>query len=343
MPITLQTIPDGSTTYEAITEANRAALESFLNELEAKADAAGGDGAQLILDIFKKDGIVGSESYQADIDNYVGASQIVIGRRPTPVTLKGEIDESVAFATFGGVRQRVKMTGDVTLDAAGIISGLPKTIYIAIPSDGTPQMYEDPDLPNLLYIYSVTWNGFSLTDFVRMCHIMPGGETIAAIAAAPQRLQIFDGESCFLTDTEGKIDIELPGAASSNGIGLKGACEVLGFSVRSHRADEDGLFAPTGEAPDNQITYEIRDDEDRRWNLEPIVLDGSATPETVYAAVDTAEIGTDRFVSEYRSFKLVATLVGAAIVSARALTLTIFVKPIFGAAVPKDSSKVESI
>ncbi len=324
-------------------EANRIATQNALNELDSKISAAGGDGAQLILDAFAKDGIVGSESYQLDVDNYDGGSAITVGRRPTPNLALQEVDLSIAFATYGGNRQRVTLTGDVELDASGVLSGLPKTIYIAIPSDGTPQIYEDPDLPNLLYIYSMCWTGTTLTTFVRMAHILPGYQTLADIASAPQRLQVFDGESCFLSDVNGKIDLELPGAAVDNGISIKGAVEILGFAVRSHRADADGVYAPTGDAPDNQITFEIRDNDDRRWNDEDVVLDGSATPETVYAGVDDDEVGTDRFVTEYRSFRLVATLIGSAIVSARALTLTIFVRPLIGTAIPKDSTKVDSI
>jgi len=343
MSYTLQSIPDGSLDYEAITEANRAATEAALNELDAKASAAGGEMAQLISDICNRDGVMGAESYQLDVDNYTGGATIKVGRRPSPTAAWGEIDASVAVGTFAGVRKRVTMIGDVTLDASGVVSGLPKTIYIAIPSDGTPQIYEDADLPNLIYIYSLCWTGTQLKEFVRMCHILPGYQTIADIAGAPQRIQLFDGESDFLASVNGRIDIELPGAAADNGIGIKGAVEILGFAVRSHRPDNDGFYAPTGDAPANQMTLEIRDDDDRRWNDQDIVLDGSATPETVYAGVDLGEIGTDRFATEYRSFKLVATLIGASVVSARAFTLTIFVRPLLGTAIPKDSNEVDEI
>lgn len=343
MSYTLETIPDGSMDYEAITEANRIAIQNALNELDAKVLAAGGEAAQLITDVVDRDGIMGAQSYQLAIDEYDGGTTIKVGRRPTPNVLHGESDLSIAWGTYGSSRKRVTMSGDVTLDASGVVSGLPKTIYIAIPSDGTPQIYEDPDLPNLVYIYSMCWTGTMLTTFVRMAHILPGYQTIADIASAPVRLQILDTESDFLADTEGRIDLELPGAAADNGINLKGAVEILGFAVRSHRADEDGFYAPTGEAPDNEITFEIQDNDDRRWNDEDIVLDGSATPETIYSGVDDAEIGTDRFVTEYRSFKLVATNIGAAVMSARVFTLTIFVRPLIGTAIPKDSDKVDSI
>ena len=86
--------------------------------------------------------IVGSASYVLDLENYIGTALIDIGRRPAPVSAFGEIDESVAWGTFSGVKRRITQTGDVTLNAAAVTTGLTKDIFIGLGSDGTPAFHE---------------------------------------------------------------------------------------------------------------------------------------------------------------------------------------------------------
>lgn len=336
---TLQTIPDGSTDYEAITEANRAALEDIINTLIAQVSAAGGDGAQLILDAFDRDGVVGAGSYRLDVANYVGGSQIVIGRRPAFDAAKGDQNVSIAFGTYGGARTRVTLVGDHTLDAAAIISGLPKTIYIAIPSDGTPQFYEDAGLPNLVYVYSLCWNGFTFTQITQIGHILPGFTLLQELAKATQTERIFDGGTDWLAETESRSTIVLGGDGSENEIGLDVSRQVVGGFI-SCKGNSSSFFAPAGTA--KTLKLELWDDQDRRWNLEDIEIDCSATPTRLFFRINPA-IGTDVFVTDVAEFRLVRTAVGSDIASARNFTWGMYTRSVIGTPIPKDSSKVDAI
>jgi len=342
MSLVLANIPLGSTNYPAIVKGNFDAIEAAVNSLAAQISAAVGDGALLTLDEFDRDGIVGAASYQLDIENYAGGSQITIGRRPAFNIAFGEQDISVAWATFAGVKHRVTQTGDVTLDASAIVAGLPKTIYIGVPSGGTAQLFEDNSAPNILYLYSMTWDGFGLSDFARLAQILPGYSTHQALASNVRTISIQDTESEFLDDPDGRVDLVLPGAPDDNVVGIDGAVEVVGFAITAHRGDDEGLYAPTGVAPDNQLTLEIQS-ETVRWNKEDIVFDASNIPDTIFAAVDKDVVGLDRFVTEFRRFTIVRTQIGSEVISARNFTLTLFVRPLIGAAVPKDKDSVDML
>ncbi len=342
MTLSLQNFAASDKNYIAKMNANNAAIEAAVNSLISQISAAMGAGSLLILDEHDRDGIEGAASYQLDLENYAGGAEIAIGRRPVANVLLGDQDVSIAWGTFSGVKHRVTLTGDVTLNAGGVVSGLPKTIYVGIPSNGTPQFFEDTSTLNVLYIYSMTWDGFSLTCFQRLAPILPGYTTHQAILDAVRILQIFDGESDFLDDPEGALDLPLPGSADDNGIGVAGGVEVVGFMITANRSGPDGLYAPTGEAPDNELTLEIRS-EAVRWNLEDIIFDASNVPDTIFAKVDVDVVGLDRFVTEFRSFRLHATQVGSSIVSARGFTVAILTRPLIGTQIPKDSSKVDLI
>jgi hypothetical protein len=340
MSFTLQQIPDGSTDYEAILEANRVALEDEINTLLAQISAVGGDGAQLILDLADRDGVVGSASYRLDMANYTGGSQIVIGRRPVFDPAKGDKDLSIAFGTYGGTRQRVILEGDVTIDAAAIIDALPKTIYIAIPEDGTPQFYEDADLPNLVYVYKMTWNGFTLSEITQIGHILPAGFTLAQdLAKAKTCERVFDGGTDWLAETESRSTITLGGDGTENEIGLDVSRLVVGGFI-SCKGDSESFYAPGGTA--KTIKLELWDDQDRRWNLEDIEIDCSETPTRLFFRIDPA-IGTDVFVTSVAEFRLVRTALGADIASARNFTWGLYTQQIVGTPIPKDSSKVDGI
>lgn len=339
MSYTLATIPNGSTDYEAITEANRLSIQAALNELDAKISSIGGDGAQVILDLFDRDGVVGAASYQLDLANYTGAGQIKVGRRPTADLVKGDADVSIAFGTYGGTRQRVSLTGDVTLDATWITSALPKTIYIAVPSDGTPQFYEDPGVPNLLYLYSMTWNGFTLSGFQQMAHVLPGFTLIQELAKVATAERIFDGGTDWLAETESRSTILIGGDSGENGIGLELSRQIVGGFI-SCKGGPESFFAPAGTA--KTIKLEVWDDEDRRWNLDDIEIDASATPTKIFFRIDPA-LGRDVFVTEDAEFRLVRTALGADVASARNFTWGLYSRPVIGTPVAKDTSLVDAI
>ncbi|HEV3028491.1 MAG TPA: hypothetical protein VG457_13015 [Planctomycetota bacterium] len=342
MTLTLQSVPAGSLNYPAIIDANWAAIEAAVNSLQSQISAAVGDGALLITDAFDRDGIVGAASYQLDLASYAGGGQITIGRRPAPISIFGDQNVSIAWITAAGQQQRVTQVGDVLLDFSGIVSGLPTTAYIGIPSGGTAQVFPDTATPNVLYIYSVCWDGFTLTCMERIAPILPGYTAEQALVANPRLVQSYDPDADFLTDAGGKVSIVFPGAADDNLVGIDGAVEVVGFMVAFHQSGEDGLDAPGGMSPDNLLTLEIHDTEGVRWNNEDIVFDASNAPDTIYASVAPA-IGADKFLTEFSAFHVIATIVGSAIISARGYTLGVFVRPLIGTAIPKDSTKVNLI
>lgn len=340
MSITLTThIEEGDTNYPALIEANWVAIEDAINSLISQVSAVGGEASQLILDLFDRDGIVGAASYRIDLDNYEGGSEITIGRRPEADTGKGDQDLSIAWGTFGGVQTRVTLAGDIAIDASAIVTGLPKTIYIGIPSDGTPQFFEDTATPNVIYVYSMTWDGyaFDITTIERMCPILPGYTAIQEILGAPEIVQIADFETDWLQDDEGKIDLVLPGAASDNGIALEGSKEVLGGMVAIH----GGFDAVAGD--DNKLVLELHDDEDNIWNLDPIEIDCSQARDQVFFKIDTDTIGRGVFVNEVKRFKLVRTSVGDDVCAAQGITFALFVRPLIGTPVPKDSDEVDQL
>lgn len=329
--------------YVAKMNANNTSIESAVNDLIAKVAAGGGSGADLILAAFDRPGLVGTHSYVLDLEAYAGGTTIDIGRRPAPDSGKGETDISSAWGTFGGEQQMVQMTGDATLDAAVITAGLPKTIYVGIPSGGTPQLYESTGTPNVIYAYSMTWDGFQLTDFKRMAPILPAYSLFQKLAANPQILQVFDTETDFVSDENGSTQIVIPGAADDNEAGLECAVELLGFFASAGKADDDGFSAPSGVDPESvAVRFNILDENDDVMTADEFEFDCSNIPDTVFLPVDPS-LGDKRFATDIKEFRLVRTHVGANVVSARAFIWAVVYRPIYGLAIPKDTTKVEEV
>jgi hypothetical protein len=329
----------GETQYKNKINANFAALESFVNALQAQVVAGGVDGQLLLLDVFDRPGLVGPQSYQFDLVAYAGGSMIKCGRRPAAVVGLGEFDTSVAFVQAGGSRVRVECAGDTTLDAAVITSSLPKTIYVGIPSNGVPQLFEDTSSINVLYAWSMTWDGFSLSEFKLMAPILAHHETLKAVVGSPRMLHVFDNETNWVDDPEGFTVIVLPGASDDNDIGVEGAMEVLGFFAHAVRADAQGYYAPAGSGEDLKVYFDV-ESEGIAWTETPFEFDCSSIPDYQFRPVD-AGVGDDKYVSTVRPFRLMRTTLGAQVVSARCIEWGVIVRPILGLPVPKDESRVQ--
>lgn len=334
--VTLATFAASDTDYVQKLNNNFSTIEAELNSLAAQILASVGAGADLILDTYDRDGVVGAHSYVLDLDAYAGGSQIKIGRRPGPIGAFGEIDQSVAWGTFGGVEDRVFLNGDVTLDANPIVSGLPKTIYVAIASDGTPQLFETDTVLNVIYIWSMTWDGFSLTNFKRIGHILPHYTTLQAIAGAPKVRDIFDTETDWLSSSISDSAITLLGASDDNGIDVDGSVEILGFFITAEKQGADGWLG-TGFTPeDNLVRIQVKSNGDD-YAESPFEFDASNVPDTIFKKVS----GTvEKFITEVQRFTLELTGIGPFVVSARAFSWGIIYRPIIGLGVPKNPSKV---
>lgn len=341
MPISLQSLgPLGNMDYPEIMEANLAAIESFCNALANQVLAASGDGADLILDINDRPGLVGTHSYQLDLDAYAGGAEILIGRRPAPNLGIGEFDMSVAWGTFGGQKQRVTQTGDVTLDALPIVSGLPKTIYVGIGSSGTAQLFEDDTTPEVLYVYSMTWNGFNLTAFKRLGHYLPAYSLFQSMVKHAQVVQITDHETQWTGDLIAEVSLPLHGGPLSNEIGVNHAVEVIGGFIDIPRAGAGRFHAPS--AVQNTLVLKLMA-AGVKWNLEALEINVANTPDRIYFTIDEGAVGDDRFVTSVEDFRLERVSIGAHVVSARGYTLGLFVRPILGVAIPKDNDVVDQI
>lgn len=340
MAFELQDFTASGTDYVARLNNNNAAIEAAILSLQSAVLASVGDGAELILDAFDREGIVGTQSYALDLDAYDGGDSILIGRRPAPDVDLGEANISVAWASFAGVYARVTQTGDVTLNASSIVSGLPKTIYVGIPSGGTAQLYEDTSDLAVLYIYSMTWDGFTLTNFKRLAPYLPGYETLQKSIGSPRQLQIFDNETDWTSDTESATSIVIAGAQDDNEILVDGSMEVIGMFVDVGRGGPDAFEAMEGmDGVDIAVQLKVMCN-GVRWNLEDLEIDASAVPDTVYAQVDVGTVGDERFVTEVTRFSLEREAIGAGVVSARAFSWGLIVRPLVGVAVPKDNNTV---
>lgn len=345
MAITLTNPTIGGTDYPAVLAANFAAIEAEINSLLSQVSALGGEAAALITDIVDRYGLVGSRSYVLDLEAYEGGSSITIGYRPAANVDLQDQDVSIAWGLFGGVEKRVTLTGDAVLSAAGITSGLPKTIYCVIPSDGTPQLVESDVLPNCIYAYSMTWDGYQLTDFVRMCPILPGYDLLRDLANVQREYMVQDLETDFLEDEEAQTSCVTPGEELDNEIGVKGGREILGFFIDFPGAQEDGLWAPAGE--DNKLVVEI-ELEDEPWSYDPdaesseIEIDASQEENFLQIPLHP-DVGLARFVTDMVRFKLKKISIGGDVVSARRFNWGYYWRPLIGAQVPKDDTKVDLI
>jgi hypothetical protein len=338
MPLSLQALIEGSEDYPAIVEANMAAIEAFCNSLAQQVLAAGGDGADLILDAFDRPGLVGTHSYALDLEAYEGGGQILIGRRPAPVG--DEQDTSTAWGTWGGQLQRVQQTGDVELDAVPILTGLPKTIYVGIGSSGTAQLYEDAVTPEVLYIYSLCWDGFQLTQFRRLAHYLPGYSFFQSLVKHCQVVQITDFETQWTVDQLAEISLPLHGGPLANEVGVNQAVEVVAGFVDIPKMGAGRFFSPS--AILNTLVLKLMC-AGVKWNLEDIEINVASTPDRIYFTIDADVVGDDRFVTEVEDFRLEKVSIGAHVVSARGYTLGLFVRPILGVQIPKDSDEVDQV
>lgn len=346
MTLTLLPMPTpGQTNYSAIFASNFSAIEAAINSLLAQVSAVGGEAAQLITDVFDRDGLVGARSYVLDTDAYEGGASISIGHRPAADLAHGDVDLSIAWGTFAGVKKRVTLDGDAVLNAAGIVSGLPKTIWVGIPSDGTPQLYEDDVTPNVLYAYSMCWDGFQFTEFTRIAPILPGYDLMRDLANFQREYKVDDLETDFLEDVEAQSALITPGDAADNEIGVKGAREILGFFIDFPGDQEDGLWAPNGE--DNKLVLKITLEGDP-WSYdedaesEEIEIDASQA-ENFFQIPLHPDVGVSRFIFDHVRFKLELVSIGADVVSARRFTWGYYWRPLFGAQLPVDSEKVNLI
>lgn len=176
----------------------------------------------------------------------------------------------------------------------------------------------------------MTWNGFELTAFKRLCPILAGGSLIKAMAGAPQVLKKDDGETDWLSDVESKTGIVLPGAVDDNGV-FDGAMEVLGFILHADTPGDDGFHCPVGEESILKLRVAVGAGE--YWT-DDIDVDLSLVPDDYFIPL-AAGVGSDRFVTEITRFNLERISIGSDIVSARAFSWGVVVRPIFGLAAPK--------
>jgi len=334
MPITLQDFAAGNQDYVARHNSNNAAIKAAIDSLQAQVLASSGEGADLVLDLWDRDGIVGAHSYVLDGENYPGGSQISIGRRPAPTGM--ELDVSIAWLTVMGNKTRVQQVDDVVLDAAAITTGLPKTIYVGIPSNGTAQLFEDTATLNVLYVYSMTWDGFNLTNFKRIAHILPAYSTLQRLAGAPRYREVLDSETDWISDTVGQTHIAFAGAADDNGIGIDGAVEILGFFACAAKPDADGFFSP-GDPPGSVVSFKVVS-EAEDWTVAPhFEFDCSNIPDVIFLPVNPS-VGDQKFVTEVQIFELERTSLGAGVVSARCFTWGVIYRPLIGAPMPRTTA-----
>ncbi len=337
MTIALQSFAGADTNYVQKLNANNAVVVAAVNSLQAAILGSQGAGAALVSDLFDRPGIVGAHSYWLDTENYDGTSEITIGRRPAPTVAYGEVDESVAWGNFNGTYDRVSMVGDLVLDAISITTALPKTIYIGVTANGAPQFFESDVVPNVVYLYAMTWDGVQLTNFCRLCAILPGYSTIQAIGSRPHIIQIFDTETDWVSDELGMSSIYLPGSLEDNEI-AEMSYEVIGFFATCNRADEDGHHAPSAEieVDDNHVKWKVVS-EGEDWTAEDFDFDCSNIPDAIFIPVAA---GLEVFITEGRTFEMERTHLGAQVLSARAFTWAVIVRPVYGPAMPKDSDFV---
>ncbi len=342
--LSLSTFAAADTDYVAKLNADARATESAVNTLFELVENTFGDGALLISDLFLYDGIIGDESFVLDVPAYTGGGQITVGRRPVAPVFAGETSESAAWLTVSGRRTRIVVSVDTELDADAILEGIPKTIYVVVTSGGDVQLEEEADVANELYLYSMTWNGFSLSDFVRMAPILPGYQLLKRIAAPMLPIQLYDPDTNFVDDVESVTMLTIPGAPDESGpLAIPGGFEVLGGFVSFNKAGLDGAYAPGATGADSKLVLEVRSD-DVVWNVEEdLEVNVNLAPNTQYWRVDESVVGLDRFCNEYREFRLVRASIGSGVISARAFTWGLYVRPIIGAAVGKDTDKLDMI
>lgn len=346
MPVTMQTFANNDRDYVAKLNANFAALAAAVNSLQSAISGGVGPGAQLITDVFDRSGVVGTRSYQVDLDGYAGGALLTIGYRPAPNLAYGELGVSAAWVNTGDAFERVQMATDAVLNFAGIVSGLPKTVYVVLSSSGVPQLVEVDNQPNVLYLYSMTWDGdqIDVASIVRLTPILPGYELIKDIARRPQMIGLFDPETDWVSDEDGMTSVLLPGAVDPvEETFAEMAYEVIGFYLNVTRADEDGFSAPgeSVEADDNHVKFKPQSD-GADWTDDPFDVDCSNVPDFQFLPVSES-IGLDRYVTLARTFELTRVSLGALVNSARAFQWGVLVRPIYGPPFAKDVNFVDQV
>lgn len=340
MPLSLQQILEGSEDYPAVLQANLDAIESAINALAQQILAASGDGADLILDVFDRPGFVGTHSYVLDRDAYTGGPQITIGRRPAPNVPAGEQDVSVAWGVFGGQRQRVQQNGDIELDASPFLSGLPTTLYVGIGSSGTAQLYDDNVTPNVLYVYSMTWDGFSLKNFRRLGHYLPAYSLFQSLVKHAHVVQVQDFETQWTSDLAAEVSLPLHGGPLANEIGVNHAVELVGGFIDIPKGGAGRFYAPS--AIKNKLKLKLMS-AGVKVNAGDLEINVASTPDRIYFTIDAEAMGDERYVTEVADFRLERVSIGDHVVSARGYTLGLFVRPMIGQAIPKDGDAVDQV
>jgi hypothetical protein len=342
MPIVIVTpvsrTPDGWTEIDE----NFADLMAFINDLDARVLAVSGDGVELLLNQFDRPGIVGPHSYYLKVESYEGGAEIDIGRYPAPNLLQGELDVSYAFGTFGGQKKRIQQPGDVTLDAASFTSGpLPKTIWAGVGSGGTAQLFDDNATPGILFLYSMTWDGFQLKDFKRLAHYLPAYSLFQMLTKRCREIAVFDPETQWTNALVAETRLPLHGSAGSNGIsGLEESHEIVGGYVDIPRMAAGRWFAPVG--GDTKVTLKFMLN-GVRVNLEDIEIDAQGAADRIYFSADGDGLGSDRYVTESSEVTIEREAVGADVVSARGCTYGLFLRPILGVPIAKDPDSVDQV
>lgn len=340
LSITVPVPKNGPTGWTTIDD-NFEEIQSFVNALAAQILAVSGDGALLLLDLYDRHGIVGPTSYVLGIEEYEGGSEILCGRRPAPDLAKGDLDISIAFGTFGETKKRVTQVGDVTLDAAPITNALPKTIYVGVGSSGTAQLFEDQSEPDVLYIYSLCWDGFQLTQMTRLGHFLPSYSLLQMIAKRAREISVYDRDTQWKSDADAEVRLPLHGSALSNGVtGLEMAEEIIAGYVDIPAGGVGRFHCPGG--TDNKLVLRFMLN-GQQVNLAAIQINVSNAPDRIYFAIDADGLGRERFVTSVSSVTIERVSVGADVVSARGITYGLFVRQVLGIAIPKDSDAVDQI
>jgi len=202
---------------------------------------------------------------------------------------------------------------------------------------------EADNIPNVVYLYSMTWDGIGYTDFMRLFIMLPGYELIEDIASRTEIIDIFDTETDWLSDATGMTSILLPGANSDNELADM-VYEVIGFVVNACRPDEDGFYATETDPDDadrNHVKFKVTS-EGEDWTSEDFDFDCSDMPDFQFIAVNPA-LEASVYITEAQTFELERTYLGDFVESARAFQWGIVVRRVYGPAMPIDPDFVDGI
>lgn len=330
MTVSLQTFAASNKDYVARLNNNFSALKAATEALQSAILGSVGAGAQLVTDLFDRGGVV--RGYELDEENYDGSEDITI-------------TAGVAWGDFNGTFDRVTLAEDLEINASAITSGLPKTVYIVITANGAPQFVESDALPNVVYAWSMTWDGIGYSEFKRLGTLLPGYDLVEDIARRAEIISIFDTETDWLSDEEGKTSIMLPGANTDNELADM-VYEVIGFVAQAVRSDEDGFYA-TEEDPEDTDRDHVKfvvhsEGEDWIDPEDPFDFDCSEGADYQFKPVNPA-LEASVYITEAQTFELVRTYLGDFVESARAFNWGVVVRRVYGPAMPIDTNFVDGI